>query len=311
MKRCPACGTENPMDAIYCASCGQSIQQPSPAIPIPAPMPASAFPTPPINPSTISQHEEVLTSLAQSNSGQIPQEDKNDQVSRPFETINQSPVNPNMSVNENIPTSQASELQMSHISQDIPMPSTSKEEKIIPTPLENTPQFSEENKGNMHASASSSNMQQVNYSMNQPEQGNTMNSLQHGTIVHATFLKRCGAYILDMIFLNIIFGLIGAIFFSSSTAKIVLELTIYVSFEVFYFTLFWVYQNGQTLGNRVVGIRVIRESGEPLTILNGIVRYFGYFISSLCFGLGFLWMLWDGKKQGWHDKLARTLVIKI
>lgn len=40
-----------------------------------------------------------------------------------------------------------------------------------------------------------------------------------------------------------------------------------------------------------------------------LVRYFGYYLSLLPLGLGFLWILWDPRKQGWHDKLARTVVI--
>ncbi|WP_052480886.1 RDD family protein [Gilvimarinus agarilyticus] len=41
-----------------------------------------------------------------------------------------------------------------------------------------------------------------------------------------------------------------------------------------------------------------------------LVRYLGYYLSLLPLGLGFLWILWDPRKQGWHDKLARTLVIR-
>jgi len=41
-----------------------------------------------------------------------------------------------------------------------------------------------------------------------------------------------------------------------------------------------------------------------------IVRYVGYFISSLFLCLGFLWIAFDARKQGWHDKIAGTVVIK-
>ena len=41
-----------------------------------------------------------------------------------------------------------------------------------------------------------------------------------------------------------------------------------------------------------------------------VVRYVGYYVSLLPLGIGFLWILWDPRKQGWHDKLARTLVIR-
>jgi len=41
-----------------------------------------------------------------------------------------------------------------------------------------------------------------------------------------------------------------------------------------------------------------------------ILRYVGYYISLLPLGLGYFWVIWDAKKQSWHDKLAHTIVIK-
>ncbi len=40
-----------------------------------------------------------------------------------------------------------------------------------------------------------------------------------------------------------------------------------------------------------------------------IIRYLGYFVSLLPLGLGFLWIAFDSRKQGWHDKLANTVVV--
>jgi len=41
-----------------------------------------------------------------------------------------------------------------------------------------------------------------------------------------------------------------------------------------------------------------------------IGRYFGYYVSGLILALGFIWIAFDKRKQGWHDKLAGTLVIR-
>jgi uncharacterized RDD family membrane protein YckC len=49
--------------------------------------------------------------------------------------------------------------------------------------------------------------------------------------------------------------------------------------------------------------------GRPST-LQLIVRYAGYFLSTIFLFLGFLWIAFDGRKQGWHDKLARTVVVR-
>jgi len=59
----------------------------------------------------------------------------------------------------------------------------------------------------------------------------------------------------------------------------------------------------------VFGLKVIRETGEPLTFGTAFLRWIGYFVSSLPLNLGFIWIAFDRKKQGFHDKLAGTVVI--
>src|SRR5262249_40024815 len=68
--------------------------------------------------------------------------------------------------------------------------------------------------------------------------------------------------------------------------------------------------NGQTAGMRILGIRIARTNGAPFTIKDAALRHLvGYPVSSIVFFLGFLWMLWDRSQQGWHDKIARTIVV--
>ncbi len=52
------------------------------------------------------------------------------------------------------------------------------------------------------------------------------------------------------------------------------------------------------------------KTGGPLSLGQAIIRYVGYIISSLPLGLGYLWIAIDKRKQGWHDKLAGTVVIR-
>jgi uncharacterized RDD family membrane protein YckC len=69
-------------------------------------------------------------------------------------------------------------------------------------------------------------------------------------------------------------------------------------------------QDGQTVGKRVIGIRIIREDGEPFGPGAAAYRHLvGYPLSALGAFLGFVWVLWDPKQQGWHDKLVRTVVV--
>lgn len=69
---------------------------------------------------------------------------------------------------------------------------------------------------------------------------------------------------------------------------------------------------GQTLGKIITGIRVInaRQSRGNLTVGQVFLReVIGKFLSSLPFSLGYLWVGWNRRKQGWHDLLAKTYVI--
>ncbi|MEI7672946.1 MAG: RDD family protein, partial [Deltaproteobacteria bacterium] len=66
---------------------------------------------------------------------------------------------------------------------------------------------------------------------------------------------------------------------------------------------------GRTPGKIIFGLRVIQASGDPITPGIAFLRWVSYLISGPLFCLGFLWVAFDGRKQGWHDKIAATLVI--
>lgn len=70
---------------------------------------------------------------------------------------------------------------------------------------------------------------------------------------------------------------------------------------------FWML-SGQTPGKRVLGVRVVRTDGTRLRLGNALRRQVGYWISAI-FYLGFLWILLDNKRQGFHDKIAGTIAI--
>jgi uncharacterized RDD family membrane protein YckC len=67
---------------------------------------------------------------------------------------------------------------------------------------------------------------------------------------------------------------------------------------------------GQTVGKRVVEIRVARAAdGGPLGWGTALVRHVASWLSALPCGLGYFWMLWDKEKETWHDKLSGTVVV--
>lgn len=66
---------------------------------------------------------------------------------------------------------------------------------------------------------------------------------------------------------------------------------------------------GQTAGKALMGLRVTRTGGQPLSVRRALVRYAGYWLAAIPLGLGFLWVLGDPARRGWHDRLAGTCVV--
>ncbi len=75
-----------------------------------------------------------------------------------------------------------------------------------------------------------------------------------------------------------------------------------------YVLFFWTLA-GVTPGKAALGIRIVRLDGKPMTFRTSFRRYIGYLVSFLGFGAGFLWMLIDNRRQGWHDKISGTCVV--
>ncbi len=72
---------------------------------------------------------------------------------------------------------------------------------------------------------------------------------------------------------------------------------------------FWTYRQA-TPGKMAIQARIVdAKTGAKPTLGQYVIRYIGYFIATIPLGLGILWVAWDPKKQGWHDKLAGTVVI--
>lgn len=75
-----------------------------------------------------------------------------------------------------------------------------------------------------------------------------------------------------------------------------------------YFTWFHG-STGQTPGKMALGLKVVQTSGERLSFGGAFLRWAGAIVSGIFLGLGYLWIAFDKRKQGWHDKIAATLVV--
>lgn len=73
---------------------------------------------------------------------------------------------------------------------------------------------------------------------------------------------------------------------------------------------FWVYKSA-TPGKMAMSARIVdADTGAPLTTSKSVIRYLGYFVSLIPLGVGFFWIGFDRRKQGWHDKMANSVVVR-
>jgi uncharacterized RDD family membrane protein YckC len=121
----------------------------------------------------------------------------------------------------------------------------------------------------------------------------------------AGFWKRVAAFVLDAIAINL---LAIPFTFAGSAGYMVGFIVVWVT----YFTLLDGGPNGQTVGRMALKIRVVDVgTGEGIGYSRGLVRTIGRVPSEIVLFLGYFWMLWDGEKQGWHDKLAGSVVVPV
>jgi uncharacterized RDD family membrane protein YckC len=119
----------------------------------------------------------------------------------------------------------------------------------------------------------------------------------------ANFGQRLVAYIVDGIAIGIVYGILLVI--SRPLAYAVGTLL-----SLAYFTYFEGSPSGQTIGKKLLNIRVIDFStGGAIGYGRAFVRWIARILSGIVCLLGYLWMLWDKEKQTWHDKLATTVVV--
>lgn len=127
----------------------------------------------------------------------------------------------------------------------------------------------------------------------------------------ATFGPRLGAYLLDALITYIGAYVVAA---GATTDPSVgsdnagILYAIWVVVQVFYYGYCWS-AGGRTPGYRVTGLRVVQRDGSPLTVGTALLRYIGYVICSLPFCFGFLWMLFDPRRETWAEKMTGTMVI--
>lgn len=115
---------------------------------------------------------------------------------------------------------------------------------------------------------------------------------------------RAASYVIDFMAVGVIAQIVSQI---SST------LGFLISLIGFAFGLYNAYLNGstgQSIGKRVMGTKVVSETdGSLIGGGMGIVRYFAHIVDALACCIGYLWPIWDDKRQTFSDKIMKTVVI--
>ena len=130
------------------------------------------------------------------------------------------------------------------------------------------------------------------------------------------FWARVGASLIDTVLLLIIIMPLLAIIYGSaywSSTDLILgpahAFFNYV-FPAIVIVALWI-KILTTPGKRAVGAVIVdARTGQRPSTGQFVIRYIGYYVSTIPLGLGFYWVGWDPRKQGWHDKMAGTVVVR-
>lgn len=140
--------------------------------------------------------------------------------------------------------------------------------------------------------------------------------MNESDVEYAGFWIRVGASIIDSLLIMVItFPLLISIYgwdYFGSEKMISGPADFLISWILPFVAVVWFWMQRQaTPGKAALSLRVLdADSGNNLTIGQSIGRYLGYFVATIPLGLGLLWVGFDRKKQGWHDKLANTVVVR-
>ncbi|HEU5126013.1 MAG TPA: RDD family protein [Verrucomicrobiae bacterium] len=122
-----------------------------------------------------------------------------------------------------------------------------------------------------------------------------MNALDTSEFPKAGFWERMGAAFLDWALMLIPFTILGPLGWFVVLA---------------YFAGMWTWK-GTTIGGIVMNHRIVRQDGLPVTFVVALVRGLAAAFSAFILFLGFFWIGWNLEKQGWHDKIAGTYVLRM
>ena len=139
------------------------------------------------------------------------------------------------------------------------------------------------------------------------------------TVVFAGFWSRVGAYLIDLIIIVLIMMIVGFLIgITGITSSIKPDSKaedgfyniIGFVFSWFYYAFFESSVKQATPGKKAMGLYVQGTNGQRLSVAKATGRFFGKILSGLFFGIGYIMVAFTAKKQGLHDMMAGTVVVK-
>lgn len=136
-------------------------------------------------------------------------------------------------------------------------------------------------------------------------------------VEYAGFWIRLGAALIDALLIMaitypVLYAIYGDHYFSEDKAFISGPAEVLISWVLpaVASILFWRSKQA-TPGKMALGLKIVNaRTGKTLSLGQSVARYLGYFVSTLPLGLGFFWIAFDARKQGWHDKIGGAVVIR-
>jgi uncharacterized RDD family membrane protein YckC len=134
---------------------------------------------------------------------------------------------------------------------------------------------------------------------------------------YAGFWVRFLAFVIDVLVLALLTAAISPItgWQVTTTTNGIVTMNYYANaystlIGLVYFIGLWAWR-GQTVGMMPFNMQVVGVAdGKKIDVLRGLLRYVGYIISIIPIFIGLIWAAFDARKQGWHDKIAATVVIR-
>ena len=137
------------------------------------------------------------------------------------------------------------------------------------------------------------------------------------TETYVGFWKRTWATVIDTVFLCVVIfppliAIYGSSYFDPEVTGFVAgpaDFIISWVLPFFVWIAFWSWKQA-TPGKMAIKSKIVdsKTGGKP-TIWQWILRYLGYYVSLIPLGIGYFWVAFDRRKQGWHDKMAGTVVV--